>query len=66
MADLRRHDEHHLPMPEPEYMPGNAAPKPPRIQLSGLVSYAADACNRLNRLSVHLVGYYVIWQRFMR
>ena len=38
MADLRRYDQHHLSMPEPEYMPGNAASQAPHIQLSGLVS----------------------------
>ena len=55
MADLRRHDQHHLPMPEPEYMPGNAASQAPRIQLSELVLDAAHAHNILNTLRVPLL-----------
>ena len=48
MADLRRHDQYHLPMPEPEYMPGNASSQAPRIQLSGLVPDSAHACKILD------------------
>ena len=55
MADLRRHDQHYLPMPEPEYMPGTAASQAPRIQLSGLVPDAAHARNMLETLRVTLV-----------
>ena len=52
MADLRRHDQHHLSMPEPEYMPGSAASQAPRIHLSGLVPDAAHARNILDTLRV--------------
>lgn len=54
MADLRRHDQHHLSVPESEHIPGNAVSKAPHTQLSELVSDAAHAYDRSNKLPVQL------------
>ena len=55
MANLRRHDQHHLSMPESEHMPGSTVAKAPHTQLSGLALKAAHALEILYNVIVTLL-----------